>query len=93
MNIDIEINKERTRVMINSSVTKNFMTTQYAKYRKLLMRKKTVSYSLTTIDKSALNEEKIDEEVEVQLLIDELRKKITFDIMKMINHSVILEFS
>jgi hypothetical protein len=45
------------------------------------------------MNESALNEEKIDEEINVQLLIDELREQITFDVIKLINYNVILRLS
>ncbi len=93
MHIDIEINKKWLRAMIDSSATENFMTTRYARYHELFMQRKTVSYLLTTMNKSTLNEDKIDEEVRIQLLINELREEIIFDIIKLINYDVILRLS
>jgi hypothetical protein len=62
-------------------------------YRELLTQRKTVSYPLTTMNGSTLNGEKADEEVEVKLLIDGLRERITFDVIDLINHNVILGLS
>ena len=57
MQINIRINEKRSRIMINSNASENFLTTRYANYRNLFIRRKNIVYSLTSVNGSAINDE------------------------------------
>ena len=55
MQINISINEKRSRTMINSGASENFLATRYANYRNLFIRRKNVVYSLTSVNESTVN--------------------------------------
>ena len=57
MLIDIAINEKRLQIMINSSASKNFITTRYANYHELFIQRKNVEYRLSKADDTTLNDE------------------------------------
>ena len=55
--INIAINEKQLRIMINSNVSKNFITTRYANYHELFIQRKNVVYRLSKTNDTALNDE------------------------------------
>ena len=90
MMIDITLNDKRLRVILNSNASKNFVAEKYAHYHDLSVRRKTIVYSLMSVNESIIGGERITDETTIMLKIDEHREKITLNIVDMINHDVIL---
>ena len=93
MLIDIAINEKRLRIMMNLNVSKNFLATRYANYHELFIQRKNVVYRLLKAKDIALNDERIKNEITIQLKICDVTKQTTFDIVDLISYDVILKIS
>ena len=91
--INIQIKKKRLRIMIDSNASKNFIVTRYADYHELFIQRKTIVYSLLTVNDSALNGGKVTEEVQITLKIDRHEKRIKLNVINFINYNIILSIS
>ena len=91
--IDVTLNNKKLQTMLNSSVSENFVAKKYAHYHNLSIRRKTVVYSLMSMNGSAIEGGRVTDEITIMLKIEEHRKKITLDIVDIINHDVILDIS
>ena len=78
---------------MNLNISKNFVAEKYTHYHDLSVRRKTIVYLLMSINESIINNEKITNETTIMLKIDKHRKKITLNIIDLINHGVILSIS
>ena len=93
MIISINLNDRRLRIILNSSALENFVAEKYTHYHDLFVRRKTIVYLLMSVNELAIVGERVINETTIMLKIDEHRKKITLNIVDMINHDVILNIS
>ena len=91
--IDVQIKEKRLRIMINSSVSENFIVTRYTDYHELFIQRKTVVYSLLTVNGSALNGRKVTKEMQITLKIDRHEERIKLDVINLISYDIILNIS
>ena len=91
MQINININEKRSRIMINSNASENFLATRYVNYRNLFIRRKNVVYSLTSMNESTVNDEWVRNEITIRLSIQKYHENVTFDVIKLINYDIIFD--
>jgi len=76
--------------MINLKITKNFIFDKYVRQQKIFIQRKTIVYSLFTINELTLNDEWMKNEIKMMLKFEQQQKKTIFDVIKLINYDVIL---
>ena len=89
--INITLNNKKLRIILNSNVLENFVAEKYTHYHDLFVRRKTIVYSLMSVNESIIDSERVTDETTIILKIDEHRKKITLNIVDIINHDVIFD--
>ena len=83
-------------VMINSDTTEIFMFKKLTDSKEFTIQKKNDSYDLIIVDENSLsdeNERVIEETRSLLIAIQHHHEKITFDIIQMITHNIVLEMS
>ena len=93
MLIDIAMNEKRLQIMMNSNASENFIVTRYANYQELFIQRKNVVYRLLKSTDTTLNDERIKNEITIQLKICDITMQTTFDIVDLISYDVTLKVS
>ena len=89
--IPVNVNGQRTVAMIDSGATGNFISKYLVRSRGLPTRKKKQQYDLQMADGSKLSTGRIDEETfSLPVAIQRHHEEITFDVVGMATHHVIL---
>ena len=89
----ININEKQIIVMIDSDTTETFIFSCLVEKFELTTQKKQNDYELSVINKSQL-ETRIDKETtSLSVAIQQHHKTLTFDVVLMINHDIILDMS
>ena len=92
----INVNGHRFTAMIDSSATENFMSQGLIERKRLSTRKKDDSYDLIVIDENSLpsENERVDTETKsLPIATQRHHEKLTFDIVRMVTHDVVLRMS
>ena len=90
----IRLRFHRFTTMINFDATRNFVSSSLVDKKELLTQKKKNVYNLMTIDENSLknNDEMIIEEIIfLTMTFQQHYKELTLNIVRMINHDVVLE--
>ena len=90
----IRLEFHRLTTMINFDATRNFVSSFLVNKKGLLTQKKKNAYSLVTINEDPLksNDEMIIEEIiPLTITFQQHHEKFTLNIVRMINHDIVLE--
>ena len=82
--------------MINFDATKNFVSSSLVNKKSLFTQKKKDAYNLVTINEDSLksNDEMIIEEIiSLTMTFQQHHEKLTLNIVRMINHDIVLKMS
>jgi hypothetical protein len=91
INIPVKIDSQRTIAIIDSRVSGNFISEALVRSVGLLTRRKKDLYNLRMADGSTLLKGSIDEEItSLPFIIQRHHKEISFDIIGMATHHIIL---
>lgn len=78
----INVNKHRLRAMIDSGVTRNFISKRPVDRKGFTVRTKNDSYELSTINRTALQEEKVKEKTfSFKIAIQHHHEKLIFNVV------------
>ena len=87
----VKINGRGIIAMINSRVIGNFMSETYARMRKVIVIDKKEPYQLQMADGSDLSSGNVNREtIPLDIAIQQHHEEITFDIVRVANHYIIL---
>ena len=90
----INVNEHRFTAMIDSNATKNFMSENLIKRKRLFIRQKKNVYDLIIINENSLfsENEKINTKTRsLSIAIQRHHEKLIFDIVRMITHDIVLK--
>ena len=82
--------------MINFDATRNFVSSSFVNKKGLLTQKKKDAYNLMTINEDSLksNDEMIIEEIiSLTMTFQQHHEELTLNVVRMINHDVVLKMS
>ena len=90
----INVNGHRLKAMIDSGATGNFMSKTLTESKRFTLRQKKDSYRLQIINENSLenNDETVSEETTpLRTAIQQHHEELIFDIVRMINHDIVLK--
>ena len=91
--MSIDINGKQVIAMINSDTTETFISSCLIEKFGLMTQKKQNNYELSVVDGSQL-ETRVDKETTPLLIaIQQHHETLTFDVVSMISHDIILDMS
>lgn len=90
VNIPVKINGHGAKAMIDSGATGNFISWKYARWKRLPTQKKKDQYDLQMADGSTLSSRVDEETISLPLAIQRHHEELTFDVVGMATHDVIL---
>ena len=95
----INVNRHQYTAMINSDAMRNFMFKDFAEKKELFIQKKLnkKTYDLIDIDRDSLakdsNRRVIEKIILLSVCIQCHHEELTFDIIEMISHNIVLKMS
>jgi len=92
----VKINDRRLIAMIDSDATDNFMIRALVKKKDYSTQKKSDAYNLVIVDENPLldGNERVNKETKpLSIIIQQHHEKLTFDIVKITTHDIVLRMS